>query len=211
MGPAPITGFFLLTSLSVVLLLEAAAAVVGTRLPVSPMALIAATRLLQLSAVIGLAAGRPRGLRDLGLDMDRLKSGVVTGMAWSAVFAAIVGAVAAALMLGGRDPLALVHMPLPTAPGQIVLFFLVGGIVGPAAEEVVFRGVVFGYLKRWGPWTSVIGTTALFAMVHRGPGLPLTQIVGGLVFALAYHRSGSLAAPMIIHMLGNLALFTLSL
>jgi membrane protease YdiL (CAAX protease family) len=175
------------------------------------MELIAVTRLLQLSAVIGLAAGRNHGLRDLGLARDRLRGGIVTGLTWSAAFAAIVGLMAIALALAGHDPKALVRMPLPATPGRRALFFLVGGIVGPAAEEAVFRGVVFSYLRRWGALTAVVGSTALFAAMHRGSGFPVIQTVGGLVFGLAYLRSGSLTAPAIIHMLGNLAIFTLSL
>jgi|LGVF01.1.fsa_nt_gb hypothetical protein len=34
---------------------------------------------------------------------------------------------------------------------------------------------------------------------------------GGILFAVAYETSGSLAAPIVIHVLGNLAIFTVSL
>ena len=43
------------------------------------------------------------------------------------------------------------------------------------------------------------------------PGLPVTQAIGAVVFALAYERAGSLAAPIAIHVLGNCAIFALSL
>ena len=52
-------------------------------------------------------------------------------------------------------------------------------------------------------------STALFAALHL-PGLPLTQIIGGIAFALAYEVSGSLIAAILIHSLGNLAIFALS-
>jgi membrane protease YdiL (CAAX protease family) len=39
----------------------------------------------------------------------------------------------------------------------------------------------------------------------------LAQIIGGIVFALAYEASGNLLVPITIHVLGNLAIFTLSL
>jgi len=42
-------------------------------------------------------------------------------------------------------------------------------------------------------------------------GIPLPQVVGGLVFAVAYEIEESLMVPIIIHVLGNLAIFTLSL
>ena len=40
---------------------------------------------------------------------------------------------------------------------------------------------------------------------------PVTQIVGGVVFCLAYEKEKSLLVPIVIHMLGNAALFTLGL
>jgi uncharacterized protein len=86
----------------------------------------------------------------------------------------------------------------------------VGGIVAPIAEEVVFRGLIFGYLRRWGLTAAVLISTALFAALHL-PTIPVTQVVGGAVFAIAYHMGGSLMVPIVIHMLGNLAIFTLSL
>jgi hypothetical protein len=42
-------------------------------------------------------------------------------------------------------------------------------------------------------------------------GIPLAQVVGGIVFAVAYEIEGSLMVPITIHVLGNLAIFTLSL
>ncbi|PID40054.1 MAG: hypothetical protein CR984_05165 [Proteobacteria bacterium] len=211
MGPAPLSSSRLLMLLAAVVLVETVTTFLGARLSLTRLELIAITRLVQLSAVICLAAWQPRGLHDLGMARDYLKNGIVTGLSWSAAFAIIVMGGAFALFLGGRDPLALIRMPLPGTTDQRVLFFLIGGIVGPAAEEVVFRGIVFGYLRRWGAFTAVVGSTLLFAALHPGNGFPFIQTVGGIVFGLAYHRSGSLAAPMIVHMLGNLALFTLSL
>lgn len=123
-------------------------------------------------------------------------------------------------MAFGLDPLAIVRIDLPKATWRVILFFLVGGLVAPVAEELFFRGVIYGYFRnRLHPvfgkagiaWAVVI-STLLFVTAHgiRG-GLPLTQIVGGFVFCIAYERSKSLATPVIIHCLGNAALFSLSL
>jgi membrane protease YdiL (CAAX protease family) len=56
----------------------------------------------------------------------------------------------------------------------------------------------------------VLFSTAVFAAFHL-PGIPVTQIVGGIVFAVAYHTGKSLMVPIVIHVLGNLAIFSLSL
>jgi hypothetical protein len=39
----------------------------------------------------------------------------------------------------------------------------------------------------------------------------MTQIVGGVLFAIAYEIEGNLMTPITIHSLGNLAIFTISL
>ena len=92
----------------------------------------------------------------------------------------------------------------------MMLFFLVGGVVAPVAEEILFRGLVYGFLRRWGAILAVILSTALFALAPPLRGLPLTQIVGGLLFASAYEMENNLLVPITIHVLGNLAIFTLS-
>jgi membrane protease YdiL (CAAX protease family) len=79
------------------------------------------------------------------------------------------------------------------------------------AEEVFFRGILYGFLKRWGKWTAVVLSSLIFVLFHRFDGFPLPQAVGGVVFALAYDAGQSLLAPITIHVLGNLALFSLSL
>lgn len=201
---------FLLTALTGVVLLEAAGGVVGPRLHAPQLGLIAAVRAIQALTVTVLAVGWFGGPQIIGLDKARCLSGIRLGISWSVGFAAAAGGVLLILAVVGANPLAMLRTPMPETPLRQVLFFAVGGIVAPAAEEIVFRGLIFGYLRRWGVPAAVLISTALFAALHL-PTLPITQIVGGIVFALAYHRSGSLMAPVIIHVLGNLAIFSLSL
>jgi membrane protease YdiL (CAAX protease family) len=137
--------------------------------------------------------------------------GLKKGLAWSAGFAVAAGLLFLGLFMAGHHPLNLIRSPLPEGARNQALFFLVGGIVAPVAEEIVFRGLIFGYLRRWGLPAAVLISTALFAAIHPGPAIPVTQIVGGAVFAVAYHTGKSLVVPIVIHVLGNLAIFTLSL
>jgi membrane protease YdiL (CAAX protease family) len=52
----------------------------------------------------------------------------------------------------------------------------------------------------------------IFVLCHPiHPGIPVTRLLGGILFAVAYEISGSLVVPITIHALGNLAIFTLSL
>ena len=211
MGPATITTPFLLTTLLAVVGLETAAALTGAYLPLSRLWLIAVVRMAQTLAVLALAVIHTGGLSVLGLKGRWLKPGIKTGLAWSAGFALLAGLLFLAALLAGHNLLPWVRAPLPDAASQRVLYFFVGGVVAPVAEEIFFRGVIFGYCRRWGLFAAVVISTTLFAAIHAGAALPVTQIVGGVVFALAYHKGRSLMAPIVIHMLGNLAIFTLSL
>jgi hypothetical protein len=112
----------------------------------------------------------------------------------------------------GHDPLQLIKTSLPRRQTDILIFFLVGGIVAPVAEEVFFRGILYGFFKRWGVVVAIVLSTALFVLPHlRGHGLPITQIVGGVLFAIAYEVEGSLMTPITIHALANLTIFSISL
>jgi membrane protease YdiL (CAAX protease family) len=193
-----------------VALLETAAAYLGTRMQLSRLWLIAGTRTAQMLVVMTLAVVQGGGLQALGLDKRTLLGGFKRGLVWSAGFAVAAGLLFMGLIAAGQDPFTLVRSPLPQGAHQQMLFFTVGGIVAPVAEEIVFRGLIFGYLRRWGIPAAVVISTTLFAALHL-PAVPITQVVGGLVFAVAYHTGGSLMAPIVIHVLGNLAIFTLSL
>ena len=205
MGPAPISTAFLLTSLLAVFLLQAAAEAVGMRLW-----LLAVTRTAQMLAIMILAVVQSGGLQVIGLDRSALLPGIKKGLVWSAGFAGVAGLMFIGLFITGQDPLMLVRSPLPEGTGQRILFFFIGGIIGPVFEEIFFRGLIFGYLRRWGVPAAVLISTAVFAAFHLNT-IPITQIVGGVVFAVAYHTGGSLMVPIVIHVLGNLAIFALSL
>lgn len=59
---------------------------------------------------------------------------------------------------------------------------------------------------------AVAVSTIVFALCHfNGNNLPFFQIIGGSVFALSFEYSKSLAAPVIIHVLGNSTIFVISL
>jgi membrane protease YdiL (CAAX protease family) len=133
-------------------------------------------------------------------------------LAWSAGFGIAAGILFSVLLATGINPLKLVHTPLPSAAWQIIIFFIVGGVIGPVWEEIFFRGIIFGFFRRWGLYLAILISTALFVLPHYdGNHLPFTQIVGGIVFAAAYEKEKSLVVPITIHCLGNIAVFSLTL
>lgn len=113
----------------------------------------------------------------------------------------------AALLKGvGQKP--DLHPAIPTiltAPGShIVPLLLLVLVAAPIVEEFVFRGVIQAGLRRkLGPLAAITVTALLFALVHGNvvdrPALFLLAAMMGYV----YERTGSLIAPMVVHLLNN--------
>ena len=82
-------------------------------------------------------------------------------------------------------------------PTVILVAFL---LVAPVAEEIFFRGVAYNAWDRErGPWVAVIGSAALFAAIHSSLFALVPIFVLGLILALLYRRTGSLAANIALH------------
>lgn len=81
---------------------------------------------------------------------------------------------------------------------------LLGGILVPIAEEVVFRGVLYTWLReRWGIWIGVIISSLIFAVVHIDIAIAVTAFVLAIVLALIYEYSKSLWPSIAIHAINN--------
>lgn len=105
-----------------------------------------------------------------------------------------------------------IRVPLPQDPPSLATYYLLGGFIAPLAEELFFRGVVYGFFRRWGPIPALAVSTLAFVAAHgTGPVLPIAQLIGGILFGLAYEREAHLLVPITIHATGNMALFTISL
>jgi membrane protease YdiL (CAAX protease family) len=176
------------------------------------MMVLGLARIFEAVVIVLIAVVWGSGLPSLGLKQDGWLLGFKRGLIWAVGFAFISFLVVAGLLLAGIHALAFIQTRLPTKHLDIVLIFVVGGIIAPAAEEIFFRGLLFGFLRRWGFPLALVLSSLLFVLVHpMHQGIPFTQIVGGLLFALAYEVEGNLLVPITIHALGNLAIFTLSL
>jgi uncharacterized protein len=73
--------------------------------------------------------------------------------------------------------------------------------VGPAVEELVFRGVVLRrWAHRWGAGRALFASAAVFGLLHLDV---LGAVAFGLVMGMLYVRTGSLWVPVACHMLTN--------
>jgi membrane protease YdiL (CAAX protease family) len=175
------------------------------------MLVMGIARCVQIAGLLCIVKTAQGGLDAIGLSRTTLRLGLLQGAFWSGAFGAAAALGMAIIHLSGRNPLLLLRSPLPVDSTGLIGLFLVGGLLAPLAEEMCFRGLLYGFFRRWGVFPALIASTAIFTALHSVSGLPVTQIVGGLVFAIAYERSRNLVVPIVIHLLGNTALFALSL
>lgn len=83
-----------------------------------------------------------------------------------------------------------------------VLFY---ALISPTAEELLFRGVVYGYVRRFFDIrTAVVGSAVLFGIYHRNIVQAVYAVVMGYFIAYAYEYFGSFKVPLLLHMGINL-------
>jgi len=93
------------------------------------------------------------------------------------------------------------------AAALVAAAFLVT-VVAPVAEELFFRGYVFGALRNWkGTWVGAGLTGLLFGGIHIGSTpdvlyIPLLAVFG-FVLCLLYAKTGSLYPCIVLHAVNN--------
>ncbi len=205
-----------LTSLTAaVAVIEIIVALVGSHLSAHSLIVTGAARSCQILAIFLVFFATDGNLSTIGIRMSTVKRGLKRGVLWSVGFGLAAALAAVFIYSAGKDPTALVRGRLPARTSHVVLLFVVGGIIGPIAEETFFRGVVYGFFRRWGVLPALLISTGFFVAVHLlfGPmqGFAIIQAIGGVVFAVSYELEKNLMVPITIHCLGNMALFTLPL
>ena len=77
-------------------------------------------------------------------------------------------------------------------------------ILAPLSEEVLFRGIIYPWIKNFGfPQLALWGTSLIFAIVHFNLlSLPALFLLA-LMLTLLYEKTGNLLAPIAAHSLFN--------
>ena len=92
------------------------------------------------------------------------------------------------------------------SPGIASLTILQYVMLAPIFEELVFRGLLFGTLRRklrWG--AAAVISAAIFALAHGYGVLGFTSVLwSGVIWAWAYEKTGSLLPGMLAHAVNNL-------
>ncbi|RJE90835.1 CPBP family intramembrane metalloprotease [Paenibacillus sp. 1011MAR3C5] len=95
--------------------------------------------------------------------------------------------------------------------GDSILYVILGaGLIAPAFEEILFRGLIFGELRRVMPvYVALVLQAAAYAYFQPSAVLSIISIGSGLIYGALYLRTGSLWAPILVQntAMGTIFLF----
>lgn len=141
-------------------------------------------------------------------DRTFIKSRPYISLIWCVL--AAVGAVIPSLWLQEQIP------PLPNIVenefGMIMknpAGYIAVGLIGPLAEEIVFRGTVLRSLleKMSNHWVAILISAVLFALVHGNPAQMPHALLIGLLLGWMFQRTGSIAPGVVFHWVNNTIAF----
>jgi CAAX protease family protein len=94
--------------------------------------------------------------------------------------------------------------------GEQIYLGLFTIVAAPVAEEFIFRGVLYPFLKRLGyPRLALWGVSSAFALVHVDVARFLPLLALALALTWLYERTDNLLAPIAAHSLFNATNFAL--
>jgi membrane protease YdiL (CAAX protease family) len=98
-----------------------------------------------------------------------------------------------AVLGGDRTPLAL------------AMTFVAGAVLAPIGEELLFRGLLLPHLARIvTPWAAIAISALLFGALHEAHGVArIGPMAIGAILGWARLRSGTLRAPIAVHVIVN--------
>jgi len=95
--------------------------------------------------------------------------------------------------------------------GDSIWYVILGaGLIGPAFEEILFRGLIFRELRRVMPiYAALLLQAAAYAYFQPSAALSVISIGSGLIYGSLYLRTGSLWAPILVQntAMGTIFLF----
>ena len=198
-------------SIAIIAAIEIVVRLLTSRHLLMPWTGLGLARMAEIIFLLLLVKKQEKSLSAIGLVSTRIYAGLKKGLIWAVSFGFAAAVTLFVIYLLGINVANLFQVQLPAGIPELATFFLMGAIIGPIAEEIFFRGILYGFFRKWGILTALILSTLFFVLPHTtGNSIPLTQLIGGILFAASYEREKNLLVPMTIHSLGNLAIFSLA-
>ena len=89
-------------------------------------------------------------------------------------------------------------------PRQLMISLLLFAVLAPLVEELVFRGLLYGWVAgRWGSLPALVVSSLAFAAAHFEPAHIVLVLPLGLLFGWLRRRTDSLLPSLFSHILNN--------
>ncbi|MBX9944680.1 MAG: CPBP family intramembrane metalloprotease [Reyranella sp.] len=126
---------------------------------------------------------------------------------WRPIVFGTLGTVALSIAVSqiGLDPQGVRQaVDLAREPAMLLVGLVVLAGLAPLAEELVFRGLLYGWLEgRWGGAVAWIASSLAFAAAHVEPAHAILVLPLGLLFGWLRWRTGSLWPSLVAHTANN--------
>ena len=94
---------------------------------------------------------------------------------------------------------------------QFAVGLILYGIISPAAEEIVFRGVIHNRMRRcFSVRIALVMSALLFGLYHGNLVQAVYGTILGLVIAYVYELYDDFAAPVIFHSVANISVYAMT-
>lgn len=155
--------------------------------------------------------GYKNSLKELGLSLSNFFRNIFIGItgyiaALPMIFGTLVFAIWFAKLINYEPPLEpLLKLFLEEENVAFLLYSTIFvTIFGPIFEEIFFRGFMYSALKkRIGIFGAVIISSILFSLLHTNVVGFLPIMALGILLTYLYEKTGSLTAPIIVHIIHN--------
>ena len=89
-------------------------------------------------------------------------------------------------------------------PHELILSLLLLSVLAPVVEELVFRGLLYGWIAgRWGGTPALVVSSLAFAAAHWEPAHVILVLPLGFLFGWLRRRTDSLLPSLFSHIMNN--------
>jgi len=87
----------------------------------------------------------------------------------------------------------------------LAVMIVVATVIAPVTEELIFRAGIFRYARTRLPrWAALLAPACLFGALHQNLASFAQLVALGIIFSLAYERTGRIGTSIVAHGLFNL-------
>ena len=154
-----------------------------------------------LSAAFVLRIRELRAFGFQGVERRWLFAGAVLGVV--AIGLSLLIEHAYSLFVTGVNTQADFQAAARGGPLALIVIIFTGAVLTPLGEEIVFRGVIANALNRYGVWPGVVGSAAIFAVVHGPSVIMFDAFMVGILAGALFRKTNAVWPGLVLHVTYN--------